>query len=136
MASGVVTLPGRVPVNPVARSQDAGYSRNHNRGIYTDLTIRQELPAVLKGLAVQGRIAYDHFSNIYENYSKTYVYGSPTVVDWLDGKPQLGKEVLFSQRQKVSLNLHDGFVVYLVQFGIAKVKTTFCLCENSTSLPN
>lgn len=78
-------------VNPVAQSQDAGYSRNHNRGIYTDLTIRQELPAVLKGLAVQGRIAYDHFSNIYENYSKTYVYGSPTVVDWLDGEPQLGK---------------------------------------------
>lgn len=78
-------------VNPVAQSQDAGYSRNHNRGIYTDLTIRQELPAVLKGLAVQGRIAYDHFSNIYEDYSKTYVYGSPTVADWLDGEPQLGK---------------------------------------------
>ena len=78
-------------VNPVAQSQDAGYSRNHNRGIYTDLTIRQELPAVLKGLAVQGRIAYDHFSNIYENYSKTYVYGSPTVADWLDDEPQLGK---------------------------------------------
>ena len=78
-------------VNPVAQSQDAGYSRNHNRGIYTDLTIRQELPAVLKGLAVQGRIAYDHFSNIYENYSKTYVYGSPTVADWLGGEPQLGK---------------------------------------------
>lgn len=78
-------------VNPVAQSQDAGYSRNHNRGIYTDLTIRQELLAVLKGLAVQGRIAYDHFSNIYENYSKTYVYGSPTVADWLDGEPQLGK---------------------------------------------
>lgn len=78
-------------VNPVAQSQDAGYSRNHNRGIYTDLTIHQELPAVLKGLAVQGRIAYDHFSNIYENYSKTYVYGSPTVADWLNGEPQLGK---------------------------------------------
>lgn len=78
-------------VNPVAQSQDAGYFRNHNRGIYTDLTIRQELPAVLKGLAVQGRIAYDHFSNIYENYSKTYVYGSPTVADWLNGEPQLGK---------------------------------------------
>ena len=40
---------------------------------------------------VQGRIAYDHFSNIYENYSKTYVYGSSTVADWLNGEPQLGK---------------------------------------------
>lgn len=78
-------------VNPVAQSQDAGYSRNHSRGIYTDLTLRQELPAVLKGLGVQGRIAYDHFSNIYEDYSKTYLYGSPTVADWLDGEPQLGK---------------------------------------------
>ncbi len=78
-------------VNPVAQSMDAGYSRNHNRGVYTDLTLRQELPAVLKGLAVQGRISYDHFSNIYENYSKTYLYGSPTVADWLDGQPQLGK---------------------------------------------
>ena len=77
-------------VNPVAQSQDAGYCRNHNRGIYTDLTLRQELPAVLKGLSIQGRIAYDHFSNIYEDYSKTYVYGSPTVADWLDGVPQLG----------------------------------------------
>lgn len=79
-------------VNPVAQSQDAGYCRNHNRGIYTDLTLRQELPAVLKGLSIQGRIAYDHFSNIYEDYSKTYVYGSPTVADWLEGVPQLGKE--------------------------------------------
>ncbi len=78
-------------VNPVAQSQDAGYSRNHSRGINTDLTLRQELPSVLKGLAVQGRIAYDHFSNIYENYSKTYLYGSPTIADWLDGEPQLGK---------------------------------------------
>ncbi len=78
-------------VNPVAQSQDAGYSRNHTRGIYTDLTLRQELPSVLKGLAIQGRIGYDHFSNIYENYSKTYLYGSPTVADWLDGEPQTGK---------------------------------------------
>ena len=77
--------------NPVAQSMDAGYSRNHSRGIYTDLTLRQELPAVLKGLGVQGRIGYDHFSNIYENYSKTYVYGSPTVADWVDGEPQEGK---------------------------------------------
>ena len=77
--------------NPVAQSMDAGYSRNHSLGIYTDLTLRQELPAVLKGLGVQGRIGYDHFSNIYENYSKTYVYGSPTVADWVDGEPQEGK---------------------------------------------
>lgn len=78
-------------VNPVAQSQGAGYSRNNTRGIFTDLTLKQDLSTILKGLGAQARISYDHFSNIYENYSKTYVYASPTVSDWLQGEPQLGK---------------------------------------------
>lgn len=77
--------------NPVAQSAGAGYSRNHTRGIFTDLTLRDDLSSVVKGLAIQGRISYDHFSNIYENYSKTYDYGSATVADWIDGEPVEGK---------------------------------------------
>ena len=43
-------------------------------------------------------------------------------------------KVLFSQRQKVVLTLaiRNAMPVYFVQLRIAKVKTTFCLCENST----
>ena len=77
--------------NPVAQSAGAGYSRSHTRGIFTDLTLRDDLSSVVKGLAIQGRISYDHFSNIYENYSKTYDYGSATVADWIDGEPVEGK---------------------------------------------
>ena len=36
-------------VNPVAQSQDAGYSRNHNRGIYTDLTYPPGTPCGIEG---------------------------------------------------------------------------------------
>ena len=43
------------------------------------------------------------------------------------------REVLFSQRQKVVLTLaiRNVYAMYIVQLRIAKVKTTFCLCENS-----
>ena len=41
--------------------------------------------------------------------------------------------MLFSQRQKVVLTLAIRGVILPVQLRIAKVKTTFCLCENSTS---
>ena len=74
-------------VNPVAMSQAAGYSRNHSRGIYTDLTLRDDLSSILPGLGIQGRIAYDHFSNIYEDHSKTFTYGSASLIDWVDGEP-------------------------------------------------
>ena len=77
--------------NPVAQSAGAGYSRDHTRGIFTDLTLRDDLSSILKGLAIQGRISYDHFSNIHENYSKSYEYGSATVASWVNGEPVIGK---------------------------------------------
>ena len=113
--------------NPVAQSQDAGYCRNHNRGIMADLTLRDDLSSILPGLGAQARIAYDHFSNIYENYSKTYVYGSPTVSEWVDGEPVLGKP--YSSGKKTDLgtaastnsftrHLHiDASVDYQNRFG-------------------
>ena len=78
-------------MNPVAQSEGAAYVKNHERGIYSDLTLRQDLSSILPGLAGQARVAYDNFSNIYENHSKTYVYGSQLVNGWLDGEPELGK---------------------------------------------
>ena len=76
--------------NPVAQSQGAGYIKNHERGVYTDLTLRQNLSTVLPGLSAQARVAYDNFSNIFENHSKTYTFGSQLVNGWVDGEPELG----------------------------------------------
>lgn len=76
--------------NPVAQSQGAGYIKNHERGIYSDLTLRQDLSTLLPGLAAQARVSYDNFSNIYENHSKTYEYGSQLVNGWVNGEPELG----------------------------------------------
>lgn len=64
-------------VNPVAESQGAGYYKNHARGMYGDLTIRQDFSDLItKGLFAQLHVGYNNVNNIYENHSKTFVYKS------------------------------------------------------------
>ena len=73
--------------NPVAQSQGAAYYKNHTRGLYSDLTIKQDLKYWLQGLGASARVSYDNFSNIYEDHSQTYVYGMNVPGDWVDGQP-------------------------------------------------
>lgn len=60
--------------NPVAQSQAAAYYKNHQRALYADLQLNQDLSAITEGLSVQGQIGYDTWSNVYEDHSKTYRY--------------------------------------------------------------
>ncbi|MBQ2673075.1 MAG: SusC/RagA family TonB-linked outer membrane protein [Prevotella sp.] len=62
-------------LNPVAQSMGAAYYKNHTRTLLADLTIRQDLSSWIKGLGATIRVAYDNVANIYEDHSKTYVYG-------------------------------------------------------------
>lgn len=73
-------------MNPVAQSRDAAYTKGHNRSLYADMTLRQDLSSVLPGLGADLMLAYDNFSAYTENHSKTYVYGSDNV-EWQSGKP-------------------------------------------------
>ncbi len=87
--------------NPVAQSQGAGYTKGHNRGLYSDITLSQDLSGWLKGLSVNMRLAYDTYSSITEDHSKTYSYqgwntswsnGTPTGTETIGGEPsELGK---------------------------------------------
>lgn len=60
--------------NPVAQSQAAAYYKNHQRALYADVQLVQDLSAITPGLSAQGQIGYDTWSNIYEDHSKTYRY--------------------------------------------------------------
>ena len=60
--------------NPVAQSQGAAYSKGHSRSLFADLTLSQDLSGLLKGLGANFRLAYDNYSNILEDHSKTYTY--------------------------------------------------------------
>ena len=73
--------------NPVAQAEGAGYYRNHQRLLYTDLTIRQDLKGLTPGLSAQLRASYDNVANIYEDHSKTYIY-SIANVSWPEGQAE------------------------------------------------
>ena len=65
-------------MNPVAQTTGAAYYKNHNRLLFTDVTIKQDLSGLLPGLGAFVRAGYDQTANIYENHSKTYVYNVNT----------------------------------------------------------
>ena len=60
--------------NPVAQSQAAAYYKNHQRALYADLQLDQNLSSITEGLSAQTQIGYDTWSNVYEDHSKTYRY--------------------------------------------------------------
>ena len=60
--------------NPVAQSQGAAYYKNHQRALYADLQLDQDLSSITEGLSAQAQIGYDTWSNVYEDHSKTYRY--------------------------------------------------------------
>ena len=70
--------------NPAGQTRGAAYYKNHDRLIFTDLTLKQDLSSWTPGLAAFARVSYDLVSKIYENHSKTYVYTVTNPV-WTEG---------------------------------------------------
>ena len=79
-------------VNPVAQSVGAAYSKNHTRSIFSDITLTQDLSAILEGLGGTVRVGYDNTSNIFENHSKGYDYGSQIPGAWENGAPTIADD--------------------------------------------
>lgn len=78
--------------NPVAQSVGAAYVKNHTRGIFSDITLTQDLSDVLEGLGASVRLSYDNTSNIFENHSRTYDYGSVIPGIWENGEPTIAND--------------------------------------------
>ena len=61
--------------NLVAKTQGTGYAKTHQRQIWADVTLEQDLDFILEGLQFYAGGSYDNASNTYENRSKGYQYG-------------------------------------------------------------
>ena len=61
--------------NLVAKSQGAGFTKSHQRQIWADLTLEQDLDFLLPGLQFYAGGSYDNASNTIENRTKGYQYG-------------------------------------------------------------
>lgn len=74
-------------MNPVAQAQGTAYSKGHSRSLFADLTLSQDLSSLIPGLGANLRLAYDNYSSIWENHSKTYKYKSYSITGWEFGEP-------------------------------------------------
>ena len=77
-------------LNPVAQSAGAAYYKLHERALFADMTLHQDLKYWTEGLSFTARFGYDTFSTLYEDHSKTFVYGNYPVSSWNNGAPVLG----------------------------------------------
>ena len=61
--------------NLVAKSQGTGFTKTHQRQIWADITLEQDLDFIMEGLKFYAGGSYDNASNMYERRSKGYQYG-------------------------------------------------------------
>ena len=61
--------------NLVAKATGTGYAKTHQRQIWADMTLEQDLDFILDGLKFYVGGSYDNASNTFENRSKGYQYG-------------------------------------------------------------
>ena len=61
--------------NLVAKAQGTGYTKSHQRQIWADMTLEQDLDFIADGLQFYAGGSYDNASNTIENRTKGYQYG-------------------------------------------------------------
>ena len=77
-------------LNPIGQSTDAAYYKIHERALFADMTLQQDLKYWVQGLSFTARLGYDIYSTLYENHSREYIYGNYPVTGWENGAPVLG----------------------------------------------
>ena len=61
--------------NLLAKSQGAGFMKTHQRQIWANMTLEQDLDVITEGLKLYVGASYDNSSNTIERRSKGYQYG-------------------------------------------------------------
>ncbi len=75
------------PLNPIARSTSTGYTQLHHRGIFADLTLKQDLGMLVEGLNIEGKVSFDAYSESYDIRSKQFLYEQVTAPLDASGRP-------------------------------------------------
>lgn len=88
--------------NPVALTEGRAYSKGHTRGLYADMSLRQDLSSLTKGLGASVRIGYDNLASYWENHTKGYKYGMASVASWENGLPIAGEEITGGKDMEMS----------------------------------
>lgn len=94
--------------NPVANVNESGFATSHERTFYADLTIEQDLSALLEGLKVSAAVSFDNNVTYWDQKTKNYAYVYRTAdIDEING-------VLYNftseeYRENTSLSFNTSF---------------------------
>ena len=86
--------------NLVAKTRGTGFTKSHQRQIWADITLEQDLDFILKNLKFYAGGAYDNASNTIENRTKGYQYGW----NYYDGAGALQEVVMGTVEDKLTFN--------------------------------
>ena len=102
--------------NLVAKATGTGFTKTHQRQIWADMTLEQDLDFILEGLKFYVGGSYDNASNTIENRTKGYQYGW----NYYDASGIMREAVMGTVEDKLQFN-------YWVdsQWRIGTVKTGF-----------
>ena len=86
--------------NLLAKSQGAGFMKTHQRQIWANITLEQDLDVITKGLKFYVGASYDNSSNTIETRSKGYQYGW----NYYDGAGSMQETVMGTVEDKLAFN--------------------------------
>jgi TonB-linked SusC/RagA family outer membrane protein len=86
--------------NLLAKSQGAGFMKTHQRQIWANITLEQDLDVITKGLKFYVGGSYDNSSNTIETRSKGYQYGW----NYYDGSGAMQETVMGTVEDKLVFN--------------------------------
>ena len=88
--------------NLIAKATGTGFTKTHQRQIWADLTLIQDLDFILPGLQFYAGGAYDNASNTIENRRKGYQYGW----NWYDANNVMQETVMGTVEDKLVFNYY------------------------------
>ncbi len=86
--------------NLLAKSQGAGFMKTHQRQIWANMTLEQDLDIITEGLKFYVGASYDNSSNTIETRSKGYQYGW----NYYDGNGVMQETVMGTVEDKLVFN--------------------------------
>lgn len=86
--------------NLIAKANGTGYTKTHQRQIWADMTLEQDLDFLMEGLKFYAGGSYDNASNMFENRTKGYQYGW----NYYDATGAMQETVMGTVEDKLTFN--------------------------------
>lgn len=95
--------------NPIADVNETGFATSNERTFYADLTLEQDLSALLEGLSVSGAVSFDNNVAYWDSKTKQYAYAYRTAeIDEINGELYNQTSTEFGENTALAFNTSFG----------------------------